>query len=107
MASVEDKINELHIMLLQLQRSALLDTQTLLQLLVNKGICSVDEIVATRDRIELEDPIIQQLDDAILERGGVVNHPAAVDSAAVPTEIQGKIKALEEMLTEMLAKTSK
>ena len=61
----EDKIA-----FLQLQRSALIDTQTIFQLLVEKGICNVDDIAATRQKVEMSDGSVKQIDAEIARLRG-------------------------------------
>ena len=61
----EDKIA-----FLQLQRSALIDTQTIFQLLVEKGTCNVDEVTATRQKVEMNDGSVKQIDAEIARLRG-------------------------------------
>lgn len=63
--------DELRIMMLQLQRSALIDTQTLFQLLIEKGICSVEEITQLRQTIELNNEDVARIDNQIADLQGV------------------------------------
>ena len=53
---------EFQIALLELQRSALIDTQTLFQILIEKDVCSVDEILSKRAQIENTNPDVASLD---------------------------------------------
>ena len=91
-----EQLKDLEIALLQLQRSALIDTQTIMQLLVDKGICSIDDIVSTRSKIETENKDILRIDEQIKELGGTV--------IATPVP-EGKIKkdALKKQLGELLS----
>jgi len=60
-----DVESKLKLMMLQLQRSALIDTQTLFQILIDKNICSVDDIVCTRSEIETNNEDVHKLDSQI------------------------------------------
>lgn len=62
--------DELRIEMLQLQKAALIDTQTIFQILVDKGICAVDEVVSTRERIEAANPDVHSLDVKIANLKG-------------------------------------
>lgn len=91
-----EQLKDLEIALLQLQRSALIDTQTVMQLLVDKGICSIDDIVSTRSKIETENKDILRIDEQIKELGGTVT------ATPIP---ESKIKkdALKKQLGELLS----
>ena len=57
--------DDFNLKFLQLQRSALIDTQTLFQLMIEKGICTVDEILATRETVEANNPDVARIDKEI------------------------------------------
>lgn len=92
--------DELKLQLLQLQRSALIDTQTCMQLLIDKGICTLDDIFDARARIETENPDVIRLNAEIEKLGG--NIPET-DSSAVSkkSEIQDQLKELQNLLSQM------
>lgn len=50
---------------LQLQRSALIDTQTLFQILIDKGVCTLDEILAIRENVEQNNPDVIRIGNQI------------------------------------------
>ena len=66
-----DDSKEFQLQFLQLQRSALIDTQTLFQLMIEKGICTVDEITQTRESVEINNPDVERISKEIAELQGV------------------------------------
>lgn len=92
--------NELEIALLQLQRSALIDTQTVLQLMLNKGIVQMDDIIETRSRIEHENSDVKRLDSAILAKGGQLIETPQPDLNTY-TSVKSQLKQLEELLKQL------
>lgn len=93
----DEDIKQFEISLLQLQRSALVDTQTLMQLLIDKGICTVDDIIDTRAKIEGTSPDVKRIDDQIIELGGAV----PVVSCSVKSKNQ-QLGVLKELLKELI-----
>ena len=93
--SIGDQITELQLALLQLQRSALIDTQTVMQLMIDKGICDTEDIVTTRSRIENESEDILRIDKQIEDCGG------SVVSTPVPESISNK-EDLKKQLHDLL-----
>lgn len=61
---------QLELMMLQLQRSALIDTQTVFQILIDKGVCSADDIVSAKDTIECSNEDVRRLDEQIAKLQG-------------------------------------
>lgn len=92
--------SELEIALLQLQRSALIDTQTVLQLMLNKGIVQMDDIIETRSRIEHENSDVKRLDSAILAKGGQIIETPQPDPNTY-TSVKSQLKQLEELLKQL------
>ena len=90
--------NELEIELLQLQRSALIDTQTIMQILIDKKICETSEIIETRSKIESDSQDVARIDKQIESLGGVVPKVQSPDMIMMP--IKDKMKALAELLKE-------
>lgn len=60
-----DDSKEFQLQFLQLQRSALIDTQTLFQIMIEKGICTVDDITQTRESVECNHPDVRRIDKEI------------------------------------------
>lgn len=100
MKSIEDQINELQIALLQLQRSALIDTQTVMQLLIDKEICTTEEIVETRSKIETESKDIQRIDEQIASYGGHVKHTPLPESVANKQDLKKQLAELLKQLSD-------
>ena len=65
MDEFEDLKLHLETMMLQLQRSALIDTQTLFQIMIEKEICSIDEITEARSQVEENNKDVQRIDTEI------------------------------------------
>jgi len=70
-----DLKSQLELMMLQLQRSALIDTQTLFQLLIEKEICTLDEITSMRNTVESNNGDVRRLDQQIAELKGEPYRP--------------------------------
>lgn len=68
---MEHNSTEFQLQFLQLQRSALIDTQTLFQIMVEKGICTVDEIAQARNSVECNNPDVERISREIAELQGV------------------------------------
>lgn len=96
--NIDEQLKEIEIALLQLQRSALIDTQTALQLLMDKGICDTEDIVNTRSKIENESEAIQRIDRQIESKGGSVTTTPFPDSLASKEDAK---KQLRELLQEL------
>lgn len=84
--------------LLELQRSALIDIQTILQLLVDKGICNGTDIIETRARIETSSPEVQRLNDEIISSGGQI--PAIPEVPATLSNNE-RLKELRDLLQQL------
>ena len=91
-------LNELEIELLQLQRSALVDTQTIMQILIDKKICETSELIETRSKIESSSQDVARIDKQIESLGGVVPKVQSSDMTMMP--MKDKMKALAELLKE-------
>ena len=85
---------------LELQRSALIDTQTLFQIMIEKGICTVDEILSVHDRIESNNPDVRQLDNAIAELKGEEVVPRNNSKSALLAQLQEMKKELMSRFEE-------
>lgn len=90
-------LDELKLSLLQLQRSALIDTQTIMQILIDKGICEVADIMDTRYKIESSSEDVKRIDEAILEGGGSI-----VQVSDPKSEVNKRIDELEALLKKMI-----
>ena len=90
-------VDELKLSLLQLQRSALIDTQTIMQILIDKGICEVADIMDTRYKIESSSEDVKRIDEAILEGGGSI-----VQISDPKSEVNKRIDELEALLKKMI-----
>ena len=93
-----DRLSEIEIALLQLQRSALIDTQTIMQLMIDKGICDVEDIVNTRSRIEHESEDVKRIDNQIKQCGGVVSITPLPDDIANKEELKKQLYTLIQEL---------
>ena len=97
-----DELKQLKIAHLQLQRSALLDTQTIMQIMLDKGICDAQDIVDTRTRIQKESPDVRKLDNAILEAGGFVYEiPELPEGVKTTASLRKELDQLKSMLTQI------
>ena len=96
----DNELKSLQLSLLQLQRSALIDTQTAFQLMIDKEICTVDEIVETRSKIESESADIQRIDDQIRMLGGTITHTPAPESVANKAALKQQLRDLLEKLKD-------
>lgn len=85
---------QLKLMMLQLQRSALIDTQTLFQLMIDKGICSIDDILATKDNIECNNSDVHRLDQEIANLKGEELTVPTHNNATLLSQLQKLLKEL-------------
>lgn len=100
MTSVDSSIKDLKVSLLQLQRSALIDTQTIMQILIDCEICNADDIVNTRQNIEDNSPEIKRIDQEIEVMGGsVVKTPPSEKQKNVQEQMD-ILKGLLKQLTD-------
>jgi len=91
-------VNELKVAYLQLQRSALIDTQTIMQILIDKKICETSELIETRSKIESSSQDVARIDRQIESLGGVVTKVQSSDMTMMP--MKDKMKVLAELLKE-------
>lgn len=98
--SIPEQLKDLEIALLQLQRSALIDTQTVMQLMIDKGICDVEDLVNTRSKIETENKDILRIDEQIKELGGEVITTPIPESKAKKDELKKQLNELLSLLRE-------
>lgn len=96
--NISEQLKEIQIALLQLQRSALIDTQTLMQLMIDKGICDSEDIVNTRSKIENESADILRIDKQIEAIGGTVAATPVPASVAAKDELK---KQLHDLLVQL------
>ena len=101
MNSLENQIKELNISLLQLQRSALLDTQTILQLMLDKNMCSVDDILAARNKVSSESRDIERIDKAIVSAGGSPLSVPDPDDSVLLNDPKHQLKELHKLLQQL------
>lgn len=99
--SINDELAELNISLLQLQRSALIDTQTVMQVMIDKGLCDLSDLVETRSRIEKESHDVKRIDEEIVSKGGTVCAAPIPENVGNKTQLQKQLDQLEKLLTEM------
>jgi len=95
------KENELEIALLQLQRSALIDTQTIMQILIDKEICTLTELTETRARIEKESPDVDRIDEQIQSLGGTVKLTPVPEVIADKQELKNQLNQLKQLLQQV------
>lgn len=90
--------DDFNLKFLQLQRSALIDTQTLFQLMIEKGICTVDEILATRETVEANNPDVARIDKEIESITGVVpkSNIQQQSKSALLNQLKDLIEALNQ-----------
>jgi hypothetical protein len=103
--NIEDELAELSISLLQLQRSALIDTQTVMQVMIDKGLCDLSDLVETRSRIEKESDDIKRIDQEIVNRGGTVCMTPVPENVGNNAQLQKQLDQLQKLLTEMTSST--
>lgn len=102
MRSIDSELKQLHIGLLQLQRSALIDTQTIMQILVDTGICTTDDIVNVRQKVEDSSPEVKRIDSEIIEYGGdVIKTPLSESQQAK----EDQMAVLADLLNQLVAET--
>ena len=82
------------LLFLELQRSALIDTQTIFQLLIEKEICTVDEITQMRQTVECNNADVARIDQEIAAAKGEKYIPKSL-----PRDTK---KALMEQLQKLL-----
>lgn len=99
MKSIDSELKQLNIGLLQLQRSALIDTQTIMQILVDCGICTADDIVQTRKRIEETSPEVDRINSEIVNKGGVVTETPLTENQK---QVQEQMEILKGLLNELV-----
>ena len=92
---------ELYISLLQLQRSALIDTQTVMQVMIDKGICEMSDIVETRSNIENNSEDVKRINDQLLELGVTVSNTPVPEGMMSRAELKDKLDELVEMLQKI------
>ena len=97
----EEQLNQIRVSLLQLQRSALLDTQTVMQILLNKNVCELSELLEVRSQIESASEDIKRIDKQILECGGVVEKIPQPDPELVKPSVQSQLDQLEKLLKQI------
>lgn len=97
----DQELKEMQIALLQLQRSALIDTQTIMQILLDKGICELDDIIDTRAKIESQNKDVERIDHQILEYGGQVVQTPHPEGLTKREAIQEQLKSLQELIAQM------
>lgn len=88
-----DDSKEFQLQFLQLQRSALIDTQTLFQIMIEKGICTVDEIAQTRESVEINNPDVERISKEIAELQGV-SYIKPKQTPKVSPELLNQLKEL-------------
>lgn len=96
--SISEQLKELQLNMLQLQRSALIDTQTLFQLMIDKGVCDVEDIVSTRTRVETDNEAILNIDEQIEHCGGTVSPTPVPDSIAAKEDLKAQLIELISQL---------
>lgn len=101
MKTIDERLKEVEIALLQLQRSALIDTQAIMQIMLDKGLCTVEDINETRLRIESESPVVERIDSQILNLGGSVLASPKPDESVDKTDMNEKVKLLKELLSQL------
>lgn len=102
MRSIDSELTELKIGLLQLQRSALIDTQAIMQILVDCGICTIDDIVNSRERIENESPEVARIDEEIIEAGGQIVKTPKTEKQK---NVEEQINLLKDLLGQLTAES--
>lgn len=107
MSDVEESIKELKVALLQLQRSVLIDTQTILQILLNKGLCNLEDLTHVRNYIEKENIAVQQLNQSIQSLGGSLDQVNNVPQSTSNPETASKMQELQELIQQLVEVNSK
>lgn len=97
---ISEQLKELQVALLQLQRSALIDTQTVLQLMIDKGICTAEDIVNTRNMIESDSEDIKRIDDQIESCGGSIVKTLVPESISTKEDLKKQLNELVALLKE-------
>ena len=104
---MQNEGNGLEIALLQLQRSALIDTQTIMQILVDKEICTLTELAETRAKIEKESPDVDRIDEQIQSLGGTVKLTPIPEVIADKQELRNQLNQLKQLLQQVAEEESK
>ena len=99
--NIQEQLKDIEIALLQLQRSALIDTQTIMQLMIDKGICDTEDIVNTRAKIENESEDISRIDEQIVASGGEVTKTPLSTSVANKEDMKKQLRELLQQLGEL------
>lgn len=102
MKSIEKELKQLQIGLLQLQRSALIDTQAIMQILIDCEICTSEDIVNTRQKIEDKSPEVKRIDQEILTSGGEI---AKTPLTEKQQNIQEQMSVLKDLLKQLTDET--
>ena len=100
MKSIDSELKQLQVNLLQLQRSALIDTQAIMQILIDCEICTSEDIVNTRQRIEDNSPEVKRIDEEILASGGQVTKTPKTEKQKNVQEQMDILKDLLKQLTD-------
>lgn len=100
MRSIEKDLKQLQIGLLQLQRSALIDTQAIMQILIDCEICTSEDIVNTRQKIEDTSPEVKRIDQEILASGGEISRTPLTEKQQNVQEQMNVLKDLLKQLTD-------
>ena len=93
-----DELKDLQLSLLLLQRSALIDIQTVLQVMVDKGLCTLADIEEARCRIESDNPDIQRINAQIVEQGGEIPASPVLENH---TNMQTQLNTLRDLLKQL------
>ena len=96
--------NQLQIELLQLQRATLVDIQTVLQILIDKGICNTNDIIETRSKIENTSQDIKRIDNEITKLGGSIKK-VSESSSFETMPLNDKMKVLAELIQQFNSQT--
>lgn len=107
MNNSNDRLNQVEIALLQLQRSALIDIQTVIQVLIDKGLCTVDDIVQIRSKIESDSEDIKRIDKQIIDHGGVVTVTPIPGSITNKADLKKQLNELHALLEAITKETHK
>ena len=76
--------------LLQCERKNYIETQSLWRILVEKGICTIDEVKSKREYVEKTSPRVREIDRSIKELQGDVDAPTAWSPGSMVTPIVPK-----------------
>lgn len=101
MKTIDQKLKDIEIALLQLQRSALIDTQAIMQIMLDKGLCTLEDILDTRSRIEDNSPDVKRIDDQIVSCGGTVVATPSSDVHKSSDSTEDQLRLLKELLKKV------